>query len=166
MAVNGRTRQRGAMTALIWKCQNMDVYVPEIVQTFGVQTLEKVNLTVAIERRVRGRVDFNDFTLRNIDPNFHDWELINGMCQDCTAFWRTRAVKRSRGKTDLSFLTCSNHQEPCGQRFYFWVGALEFLIHTSGRQYVIQRYCPPAMASRTGCACRALRAIFATLTKS
>ena len=58
MAVNGRTRQRGAMTALIWKCQGMDVYVPEIVQTFGVQTLEKVNLTVAIERRVRGRVDF------------------------------------------------------------------------------------------------------------
>ena len=103
MAVNGRTRQRGAMTALIWKCQSMDVYVPEIVQTFGVQTLEKVNLTVAIERRVRGRVDFNDFTLRNIDPNFHDLELINGMCQDCTAFWRTRAVKRSRGKTDLSF---------------------------------------------------------------
>ena len=103
MAVNGRTRQRGAMTALIWKCQGMDVYVPEIVQTFGVQTLEQVNLTVAIERRVRGRVDFNDFTLRNIDPNFHDLELINGMCQDCTAFWRTRAVKRSRGKTDLSF---------------------------------------------------------------
>lgn len=132
MAVNGRTRQRGAMTALIWKCQGMDVYVPEIVQTFGVQTLEKVHLTVAIERRVRGRVDFNDFTLRNIDPNFHDWELINGMCQDCTAFWRTRAVKRSRGKTDLSFLTCSNPQEPCGQRFYFRVGALEFLIQTSG----------------------------------
>ena len=46
-------RQRGAMTALIWKCQGMDVYVPEIVQTFGVQTLEKVHLTVAIERRVR-----------------------------------------------------------------------------------------------------------------
>ena len=96
-------RQRGAMAALIWKCQGMDVYVPEIVQTFGVQTLEKVNLTVAIERRVRGRVDFNDCTLRNIDPNFHDLELINGMCQDCTAFWRTRAVKRSRGKPDLSF---------------------------------------------------------------
>ncbi len=70
--------------------------------------------------------------LGNIDPNFHDWELINGMCQDCTAFWRTRAVKRSRGKTDLSFLTCSNHQEPCGQRFYFRVGAVEFLIQTSG----------------------------------
>ena len=132
MVVNGRTRQRGAMTALIWKCQGMDVYVPEIVQTFGVQTLEKEHLTVAIERHVRSRVDFNDFTLRNIDPNFHDWKLINGTCQDCTAFWRTRAVKRSRGKTDLSFLTCSNHQKPCGQRFYFRVGALEFLIHTSG----------------------------------
>ncbi|MDG1257449.1 MAG: hypothetical protein P8O08_08550, partial [Paracoccaceae bacterium] len=67
------------MTALIWKCQSMDVYVPEIVQTFGVQTLEKVHLTVAIERHVRGRVDFNDVTLRNIDPNLNDWELINGM---------------------------------------------------------------------------------------
>ena len=120
------------MTALIWKCQSMDIYVPEIVQTFGVQTLEKVHLTVAIERQVRGRVDFNDVTLRNIDPNLNDWELISGMCQDCTAFWRTRAVKRSRGKTDLSFLTCSNPQEPCGQRFYFRVGAVEFLIQTSG----------------------------------
>ena len=80
------------MTALIWKYQSMDVYIPEIVQTFGVQTLEKVHLSGAIERHVRGRVDFNYFTLRNIDPNFHDWELVYGRCQDCTAFWRTRAV--------------------------------------------------------------------------
>ena len=58
------------MTALIWKCQSMDVYVPEIVQTFGVQTLEKVHLTVAIERRVRGRVDFNDVTLREYRSKF------------------------------------------------------------------------------------------------
>ena len=64
------------MTALIWKCQGMDVYVPEIVQTFGVQTLEKVHLTVAIERQVRGRVDFNDVTLRNIDPNLNDWDGV------------------------------------------------------------------------------------------
>ena len=58
MAVNGRTRQRGAMTALIWKCQSMDIYVPEIVQTFGVQTLEKVYLTVVIERHVLGQGRF------------------------------------------------------------------------------------------------------------
>ena len=119
------------MTALIWKCQSMDLCVPEIVQTFGVQTLEKLHLTVAIERHVRGRVGFNDLTLGNIIPNLHDWEFINGIYQDCTAFWQTRAVKRSRGKTDLSFLTCSNHQEPCGRRFYSRVGALEFLIQTS-----------------------------------
>lgn len=72
MAVNGRTRQKGAMTALIWKCQSMEVYVTEIVQTFGVQTLEKVHPKVLTERHVQGRVDFNYFTLRNIDPNFHD----------------------------------------------------------------------------------------------
>ena len=103
MAVNRRTRQRGAMKALIWKRQSMDLCVPEIVQTFGVQTLEKWHLTVVIERHVLGRVSFNDFNLGNIDPNLHDWEFINGMCQDCTAFWQTRAVKRSGGKADLIF---------------------------------------------------------------
>ena len=35
-------------------------------------------------------------------------------------------------KLTLVFLTCSNHQEPCGQRFYFRACALEFLIQTSG----------------------------------
>ena len=53
------------------------------------------------------------------------------MYQDCTAFRQIRADKRSRGKPDLSFLTCCNNQEPFGRRFYSRVGALEFLIQIS-----------------------------------